>query len=428
MADDPTEEELERLRAENEALRAQVNAARTNSRGRRLAVGVLVAIGVIALAGGAAATWVRFTALDTDTYIETVQPLPQNEAVADALATVVVDELFENLDLQTIAEENLPGPLAALAKPLEGALMEFSTNAAREVIASDAFQTVWTGLNRIVHTEAVAVLTGRGDDVLLTRSGAVSLDLGEAAGLVRTELEEAGLGDILPTGGDPVVVLFDEDQLDALQTTVSILDLTSWVLPLVALAGLGGAIAISRNRRRTLVVVGVGIAVAMALSLVFLRLARTSLTDQIEDEVLRSGVAGVWDTLLINLVGGYWAVFAIGLLIAFGAAVAGPSAWAVSVRETVTARVASLRGRESVEGASMTALGRFVERNRTALRLGGIAIAILVIIAWPSLTVGIVLVTAIVAVVYLLAIEVLREGPSQLAPVAVGDAEGEGDA
>jgi hypothetical protein len=65
---------------------------------------------------------------------------------------------------------------------------------------------------------------------------------------------------------------------------------------------------------------------------------------------------------------------------------------------------------------------------RTGLRLGGIAIAILVIIAWPSLTVGIVVVTAIVLALYLVAIELFREGPSQLAPAAVGDAEGERDA
>jgi len=55
-------------------------------------------------------------------------------------------------------------------------------------------------------------------------------------------------------------------------------------------------------------------------------------------------------------------------------------------------------------------------------------IAILVVMAWPSLTVGIVVVTAIVLALHLVAIELFREGPSKLEPAEVGDAEGERDA
>jgi len=84
---------------------------------------------------GCAATWLRYTILDEEAaYIAVVEPLPQDEAVANAVATLVVDELFLALDLQTVVEENLPGPLAALGKPLESALKDFSTVLARDII------------------------------------------------------------------------------------------------------------------------------------------------------------------------------------------------------------------------------------------------------------------------------------------------------
>lgn len=432
MADDPTEgqtdEELQRLRAENIALKRELDAAQGNSLGRRIAVGVLIVIAVISAALGIAATWLRYTILDEETYIAVVEPLPQDEAVASAVATVVVDELFLALDLQSIIEEDFPGPLAALGKPLETALKEFSTDLARDIIQSDVFGTVWVEINRLVHQEAVAVLTGRGDDTVLTDPDSVSLDLGPAVDLVRSELSEAGAGDILPASGDNVVVLFDGQQQEELQTVVNLLELSNWVLPLIALVALGSALLISRNRRRTLIAVGFGIAVTVTLALVVLRLVRDTVVDAPANPTLSAGVAGVWDALLNNLVSGYWAMVVIGLLIAFVAAVAGPSAWAVSVRETVSARVATLRGGESVEHASSTALGPFVERNRTALRLVGVVIAILVVIAWPSLTVGIVVVTVIVLALFLLAIELFREGPSKLESAEVGATEGEGDA
>jgi hypothetical protein len=56
LADDPCEEqrdeELDRLRAENLALKSELDAARANSIGRRIAVGVLIVIAVIAAALG----------------------------------------------------------------------------------------------------------------------------------------------------------------------------------------------------------------------------------------------------------------------------------------------------------------------------------------------------------------------------------------
>lgn len=49
----------------------------------------------------------------------------------------------------------------------------------------------------------------------------------------------------------------------------------------------------------------------------------------------------------------------------------------------------------------------------------GIFVAALVVIIWPSLTVGFVLVAAIVLVVCLLVLEVFRAGPEMPGPTAV---------
>ena len=51
-------------------------------------------LGCVLAATSVAATWVKLTALDTDTYVSTIAPLTKDENVSLAISTRVVDDVF----------------------------------------------------------------------------------------------------------------------------------------------------------------------------------------------------------------------------------------------------------------------------------------------------------------------------------------------
>jgi hypothetical protein len=65
-----------------------------------------------------AATWIKLTALDTDTYVDTVGPLVRDEAVTTALSTRLTDRLFTSIDVETTVKDLLPDRAQALAPAL----------------------------------------------------------------------------------------------------------------------------------------------------------------------------------------------------------------------------------------------------------------------------------------------------------------------
>lgn len=87
--EDPEElkRELERLRAENEALKAAV--PRTNWRG---VVGTLLVVFAVVLAPLAVTgIWVQRTITDTDRWVETLGPLAADPAIQAAVSDFVVE-------------------------------------------------------------------------------------------------------------------------------------------------------------------------------------------------------------------------------------------------------------------------------------------------------------------------------------------------
>ncbi len=421
--DRDAEGELDRLRAENESLRASIDKEpRSSGHIRGVIVWVLIVGGCLSAASAAVGLWARTTALDTGSFVDTVAPLPQDPEVSAALAQRIVDQLFEEADVEQRLTDRLPSQISFLAAPVGSAVRDLSVDLAEGIISSDAFQSTWESLIRLAHTQAVAVLTGR-DAIIVTQEGAVALDLTEAVSAVRAGLEEAGLGDLLPPPREEgaVVVLFNDTQLGVLQLTVDLLDLVYWALPIFTILTLGAAVLISRDRRRTWVGVGIGLAIAMAGSLLLLDLSRGAVVDGIEDPVTQAGITSLWDQLLGNLTNLQAALLVLSLIIAGIAFLLGPHRWAVSFRETVGRRIDSWRSHDPAISVQSDWLGTFLKEHLAAVRLFGVVGAFLFMFAWPQLTVGIVLVTAIGLIIYLGLVEVARPRRPGAAPADNGE-------
>ncbi len=405
--------EVSRLQAENEALRQAMADAPASpprpSRVRAVVVWTLIVVGCLAASSAAVGIWARTTALDTETYVNTVAPLPQDPAVSAALAQLTVDSIFRDVDAATEVEALLPNELSFLAAPVGEAVRELSVEGASRIISTDAFAEVWGSLNRVAHAQAVAVLTGRGA-VAITQEGTVVLDLTDAVSVVRTGLEEAGLGDVLPPPSEEgaVVVLFNDTQLGFLILTVDLLDLLYWALPIVTIVMLGAALLLSTDRRRTWLGIGIGLAIAMAGSLLFLELARGAVVEGIEDPVAQAAIASVWDQLFRNLINLQAGLLVLSLVIAVTAFLFGSHRWAASFRKGVGLRIDSLRSHDRAVAVQGDALGRFLNEHLAGVRLFGVAAAIIFMLWWPTLTMGIVLTAVIGLIVYLGLVEVAR--------------------
>lgn len=403
--------ELEKLRAENIALKKEL-VTKKKPRGsfwRSFLVWLLIVLACLTAFGGAIAIWMRATTLDTDTFVNTVAPLIQEDAVATVVSNEAVKALFKEAEITKYLEEELPEDLKFIADPLSSGLETVAEFAAKKILMSDQFQWVLEKMLRLAHSEAVAIITGE-DAVKLTEEGKVILDVGELLTDVRDQLVADGMGflkDISIPESAGQLVLFEADDLGIIKSTVNLLDTLHWILPLLALVLFAAAILIAKDRRKALLGAGVGLAIAMALSLVVLRLARADLLGQIEDKGIQEAAGIIWNRVLSGLVGTNWGALALGVLVAIGAAIAGPYDWAVSLRKKTAEMFKSWRerrkGGEKVKGP----VGTFIGVHAGGLRIAGAVVAIIVLLLLPISALAIII-TAAIYVLYLVAIELLR--------------------
>ena len=404
--------ELERLRAENATMKEEL-ATKKKPRGslwRSFLVWFLIVLACLTTFGGAIAVWVRTTTLDTDSFVKTIAPLFQEDAVAAVISKEAVDALFKEAEIAKHLEEALPEDLKFIADPLSSGLESLAELAAKEIIISDQFQWVLEKMLRLTHSEAVAVIRGE-TAVKLTEEGKVILDVKELLTNVRDQLVADGmdfLKDISIPESAGQIVLFEADNLGMVKGVVNLLDTLNWVLLLLALVFFVAALLIAKDRRKALLGAGVGLAIAMALSLIILRLTRAELLGQIENKEIYEAAGIIWNRVLSGLVGTNWGALALGVLVAVGAAIAGPYNWAVSLRRNTAELFQSRRERRKGGEKATGPVGTFIAAHAWGLRIAGAAVATIVLLLIPSLSVLAVIITAAIYALYLVAIELLR--------------------
>lgn len=278
-----------------------MSGMRATSRGRRLAVAALLVLGGLAVMAAGVATWVRGVVLDRDAFVDALRPLADDEDLREGLVVELTDRV---LSLQPVADRD-DGELAVL---IEDAL--------DTVLTGPLFETIWTGAARLAHDQVERAVRDGGRRV--------ELDLGEL--LVRVD-------DLLETGGRDVL---DDEQIERIDDVVvtrggqvaHVVDVLhaverlAVVLPFVALALLGGAVALARRRSVAIALVGAVLALAGGGTLAAAALARGWAVGRVEAGARRSAVSDVADGLFGPLHRQSWILLAIGVAVAVGGGVA----------------------------------------------------------------------------------------------------------
>jgi hypothetical protein len=265
------------------------------SRARRRTVKGLVVLGSVLAFLSVFAIWVERQALNTDDWVETSERLIEDETIRTALADYLVDQLYENVDVEKELSERLPGDTKELAGPISGGLRQVAGDGANEVLKTSTAQTLWEDANRTAHEELVAVLEER-EGAVSTEEGTVQLKLGT---LVTNLADQVGIGadlaERLPPDAGQITILRSDELKTAQNITVAIKGL-ALVLSILTLLTFGLAVYLSREGRWvTVLFCGVGLIAAGFAVIVARQAAGGIVLDQlVTDESIRPAAERAW--------------------------------------------------------------------------------------------------------------------------------------
>jgi LPXTG-motif cell wall-anchored protein len=390
--------QLEQLRADNAELQQARDASPARKLGRiarSMAAVLLIVVGVLCLVVAPLAIWGRNLILNTDRYVQTLQPVAGNAGVQDAVIKAVDNQVSTRLEVGSLLTDVLPPRAAhALAGPLQSAANGLINTVTTKFVRSDEFQTLWVGVNRAAHQQIDYLLTGtRPADaaVAVDDSGRVTLDLSRVVDKVKAQL-------------GATIEIADVHGIDQARKAVRLLNRTANWLPWIGLLLIAGGVATARKRRRAVIRAAAGLATGMIVIGVGLLIGRSIYLNRIPpDKLPRDTAQFLFDTIVRFLRLGIRLVLLLAVLIALGAWLSGPSRPAVAMRHAV-ARAPTTLGRT----LAASRVGPPIVRYATAIRVGILALALIVLVLWDNPSLATIVVLAAFTAAALLVVEVIR--------------------
>ncbi len=294
----------------------------------------LIIIASILLLLAAFAVYANRQLLETDTWVETSTELLEDPEIQSAVSVLLVDALYENVDVEAQVAEALPPEVQGLAGPVSGGLRELATTAAREILAAAPVQDLWREANRTAHEAFVTVIEG-GDGPISTEDGTVTLDL-------RPMVEELSgrvgiaLPGVLPEDAGQIEIL-QSDEISAVQTGADVLTTVAWILVILSLGLFVVAIWWAKTwRREALRAVGWAFIIIGVLVVIFRSVTGSVVVGALaSSDANEPAVDAVWSigTSTLGAVG--VSLITYGVIAVIGTWLAGKTSWAMEVRRSL---------------------------------------------------------------------------------------------
>jgi uncharacterized membrane protein YozB (DUF420 family) len=306
------------------------------SRGRRRTVKALVVLGSLFAFLSVFSIWIERQALNTDDWVHTSGRLLQNATIRAAVGDYLVDQLYENVDVETELKEILPGDTKDLAGPVSGGLRQVAGQGAEKVLETSTAQSLWEDANRSAHEQLKAVLEDK-KEAVSTSEGNVSLNLGS---LITNLAGQIGLGkslaEKLPPDAGQIQILQSDELKTAQNIAVAIKGL-ALVLSILTFLVFGLAIYLSRNSRWvTVLFSGIGLIVAGFAVIVARHVAGGIVVDQlVKQESVKPAGEAAWSIGTSLMTSIATTVIVVGVLFAAAGWLASPSGAARSTRRVI---------------------------------------------------------------------------------------------
>ena len=305
---------------------ARLVANTTASRWRMSLAWTLVVLGILLAVVAVVAGYVRYQALDNETFKDTSEELIADPVIRDQIATTLVEQLYANVDVEAELQQQLPPDQKGLAGPLAAATRELGDRAAHRLLERPRAQELWVNSTTRAHRQLIAVLE---DDTgaISTEGGVVVLNLqplviqvGERVAVFGAVSERLG-----PDAGR--IEIMEADQLETAQDLTQLFKQVATFIWLVPFLFWAVALWLARGRRRAIVrTIALGLVAAGLLVLVTRRLGGEYVVDGlVQTDAVRPAASNAWDILTELLADGGWTMIGIGVIALFGVWLAGPS-------------------------------------------------------------------------------------------------------
>ena len=383
---------------------------------RATAVVLLASLGALFVTVSVPTIWSRNLVLDTDRYVETLKPLADDPGVQQAVVKAVSQQFTSNLDVAGEVRQTLP-PRAAdlLSGPLQSAATGLVTAVTTRFVQSQAFVDLWVAANRAAHAALVKILTGKDTDnaALTVRNGILYLDLAPIVSAVKQRVVAAGLtiAQNVPVVGSTIQLMQLKGLVKA-QTAVRNLNRVAFVLPVLGLVCMAGAVLAARHRRRQVIICALAAAGGMVVLAIGVLVGRRIYLDNLPLKYLTADDAGrVFDTMVRFLREGLRIVFVVALLIAAIVWLTGPSRQARAVRHHTASAARSL----TAAGARWK-YADVVGRNRRTVSIVIVTLAALILVLWTNPSILTVLLIAAVTVAVVVLVHAFPQRPPTTTP------------
>lgn len=344
-------------------------AAGSGHRTHRFLVASLFAVALVTGLLSVFAVWTNRQALNTNNWTTTSGHLLQDPKIQQAVGAYLVDQLFQQVDVEGEIKGLLPSGISGLAGPATAGLRQVADQVAPELLAQPRIQAAWEQANRVAHQELLRILNG-GTSVVSTRNGEVSLNLntlvtqlasgigvqaqvatvqsklqGSSGAAVRSAAQQK-LGITLPATTGQLVILRSNQLKTAQDIASAIRGLALW-LTILTIVLFVAAVWLAEGWRRIALRTAGWCFVAIGVLVVLLR---RIVGDQVIDPLVtadsvRPAAHDAWliGTSLLYDIG--VALIAYGLVIVVAAWLAGSTRAAVGVRRALAPELREHPGR-----------------------------------------------------------------------------------
>jgi hypothetical protein len=282
------------------------------------------------------AIWTERQALNTDEWVHTSGRLIENSTIREEVSNYLVDQLYENVDVEKELSEKLPGDTKDLAGPISGGLRQVAGSGAEKVLENTTAQELWKSANRTTHEQLLEVLEEK-EGTVTTEEGKVSLNLGSLVTNLATQVGiGANLAEKLPPDAGQITIL-RSDQLKTAQDIVVAIKGLALILSLLTFLCFGLAIYLSREGRWvTVLSCGIGLIAAGFAVIVFREIAGGIIVGQlVEEESVKPAAEAAWSigtSLMISIA---TTVIVVGVLFGIAGWLASPTGSARSTRRVL---------------------------------------------------------------------------------------------
>jgi len=321
---------------------------------------LLAVICCLAVGSYITAHWVENQILNTDNWVALVTPLPKQPVVSEALGTYIGKHVFSLADVEDRITSVLPPRADILAPPIADQLESITISTSKKIVASDNFQTLWSGANRLAMNRLVS--QARGEPTALQKSvnERFNLNLSGVNGQLRDKLGSAAaaIPALQPASQKALTLAVSlQAKRERLWQVVRGVDYSAAVLPMVAIATLCGALAFAQKRRRTVMRIAAGCIVVILLELISIKAGRERILGLVQDPANIPAISYIYDTIVALVRHSMFWALGVAAFIFLIATAFGPAKWAWSFRSIVR-----------LDKLAATRIGKWWQNARSTVR------------------------------------------------------------